>query len=250
MSMEQSRPSSSNIFPEFRLAHELLDGLEGLEIGPTSHNPFRLKTRNVGLTADRDPDDYEFFKQSQLEMCGSFATIDISADAADIPVPENSTDFVLHSHVWEHLPNPLVALDDWVRITRFGGYLFVIVPKRDTAASDKDRPVTSAPSLVQLYERKRRGETFPPGERGRGRGHYTVFSPGLLREIGDWFNQSHSWAGLDEVAFQETDAKVGNGHTIVWQVKKYSALSSFGSACLRSVKAVLSGRRTSDRRGF
>jgi len=101
--MEKSRPSSSTIFPESRLAHELLDGLEGLEIGPASHNPFGLKTRNVGLTADRDPDDYEFFKQSQLERCGSFATIDISADAANIPVPNDSTDFVLHSHVWEHL---------------------------------------------------------------------------------------------------------------------------------------------------
>ena len=91
MPMEKSRPSSSNIFPESRLAHELLDRLEGLEIGPASHNPFGLKTRNVGLTADRDPDDYEFFKQSQLEMCGSFAAIDISADAADIPVPDDRT---------------------------------------------------------------------------------------------------------------------------------------------------------------
>jgi SAM-dependent methyltransferase len=249
MPMEKSRPSSSNIFPESRLAHELLDGLEGLEIGPASHNPFGLKTRNVGLTADRDPDDYEFFKQSQLEMCGSFATIDISADATNIPVPDDSTDFVLHSHVWEHLPNPLIALDEWVRITRPGGYLFVIVPKRDAAASDKDRPVTSLPSLVQLYEKKRRGETFPPEERGRGRGHYTVFSPGLLREIGGWFNQSHSRAGLYEVAFQETDDKVGNGHTIVWQVKKYSVISGFGRACFRQAKALLSGRRTSDRRG-
>src|SRR5438874_3078898 len=100
-------------------------------------------------------------------MCGSFATIDISADAASIPVPDDSTDFVLHSHVWEHLPNPFIALDEWVRITRACGYLFVIVPKRDAAASDKDLPVTSLPSLVQFYEKKRRGETFPPEERGR-----------------------------------------------------------------------------------
>ncbi len=231
------------------LAHQLLDGLDGLEIGPAAHNPFGLNTRNVGLAADRDSFDYEFFKQSQLEMCGSFAAIDISADAADIPVPNDSTDFVLHSHVWEHLPNPLIALDEWVRITRSVGYLFVIVPKRDAAASDKDRPVTSLSSLVQLYEKKRRGETFPPEERGKGRGHYTVFSPDLIREIGDWFNQSHSRARLDEVAFQETDDKVGNGHTIVWQVKKYSALAGFGRACFRQVKALRSGRRLSARRG-
>jgi len=167
-----------------------------------------------------------FFKQSQLEMCGSFPTIDVSADAANIPVPDDSTDFVLHFHVWEHLLNPFIALDEWVRITRSGGYLFVIVPKRDAAASDKDRPLTSLPSLVQLYEKKQRGETFPPEERGRGRGHYTVFSPGLLGEIGSWFNQSHSRARLDEVAFQETDGKVGNGHTIVWHVRE--VFRSFG----------------------
>src|SRR4029077_2495914 len=99
MPNKESYPSSPTIFPESRLAHEVLDGLEGLEIGPASHNPFGLKTRNAGLHSDRDPDDYEFFKQSRLEMCGSFATIDISADAANIPVPDDSTDFVLHSHV-------------------------------------------------------------------------------------------------------------------------------------------------------
>ena len=93
MPTEESHPSSPTIFPESRLAHLLLDGLEGLEIGPAAHNPFGLKTRNVGLAADRDPFDYEFFKQSQLEMCGSFAAIDISADAADIPVPDDSTRF-------------------------------------------------------------------------------------------------------------------------------------------------------------
>ena len=243
MPTEESHPSSSTIFPESRLAHKLLDRLEGLEIGPAAHNPFGLKTRNVGLAADRDPFDYEFFKQSQLEMCGSFAAIDISADAADIPVPDDSTDFVLHSHVWEHLPNPLIALDEWVRIIRSGGYLFVIVPKRDAATADKDRPVTSLPSLVQLFEKKRRGETFPPEERGKGRGHYTVFSPSLLREIGHWFNQSHVRARLDEIAFQETDDKVGNGHTIVWQVRKYSAAFGFIWALLRRLLVLFSGKK-------
>lgn len=52
------------IFPESKLAHEILDGLDGLEIGPAAHNPFGLRTRNVGLSPERDPIDYEFFKQS------------------------------------------------------------------------------------------------------------------------------------------------------------------------------------------
>jgi len=243
MSNEKSSPSSQTIFPESNLAHKLLDGLEGLEIGPATHNPFGLKTRNVGLAADRDSVDYEFYKQSQLEMCGTFAAIDISADAASIPVADDETDFVLHSHVWEHLPNPLVALEEWVRITKSGGYIFVIVPKRDAAASDKDRPLTPLSSLIELYQRKRRGEPIPVQEQGSGRGHYTVFSPGLLRDIGNWFNRSQSRVCLEEAAFQETDDKVGNGHTIVWQVKKYSAPIGFGRACWQRLQSAISRKR-------
>ena len=189
------------------------------------------------------PSTTNFSNNRSWKCAGASPAIDISADAADIPVPDDSTDFVLHSHVWEHLPNPLIALDEWVRITRSGGYLFVIVPKRDAAASDKDRPVTSLPSLVQLFEKKRRGETFPPEERGMGRGHYTVFSPSLLREIGHWFNQSHARARLDEIAFQETDDKVGNGHTIVWQVRKYSAAFGFIRAVFGRFLALFLGKK-------
>lgn len=217
MSPEESH-TSPTIFPESKLAHEFLDGLEGLEIGPASHNPFGLKTRNVGLTADRDSVDYEFYKQSQVEMCGSFAPIDIAADAAQIPVDESSTDFVLHSHVWEHLPNPLLALVEWVRITRPGGYIFAIVPKRDAAPTDINRPLSTIDSLVH--------NPATAVEQGMSRGHYTVFSPGLLREMARWFNHSQSRVCLKEVAFQESDDKVGNGHTIVWQVWKYSVLAS------------------------
>lgn len=219
MSTENAHPSPRTIFPESKLAHQFLNGLEGLEIGPASHNPFGLKTRNVGLTADKDAVDYEFYKQSQVEMCGSFAPIDISADAAAIPLPDSSTDFVLHSHVWEHLPNPLRALEEWVRLTRPGGYIFAIVPKRNAAPTDVERPLTTIDSLVRNPDAS--------AERGMSRGHYTVFSPGLLREIAQWFNRSHRRVQLEEVAFQETDDKVGNGHAIVWQVRKFSALAGF-----------------------
>ena len=74
--------------------------------------------------------------------------------------------------------------------------------------------------LLTHYRRK--GE--PPIKReGSSQGHYTVFSPKLLRDIATWFNSSNFWRRLDEIAYQETDDKVGNGHTIVWQVRKYSS---------------------------
>ncbi len=223
------------IFRESQLAHQLLDELEGLEIGPAAHNPFGLRTRNVGLSPEHDPIDHDFFRQSQLENCGQVAPIHIAADAADIPLPNDSTDFVLHSHVWEHLLDPLRALEEWVRVTRPGGYIFVIVPKHDAADSDRGRPVSSLSSLVAHYEQSRRTpkDAKPPGS---SRGHHTVFSLELLREIGRWFNRSHFQARLEEVAAAETDDKVGNGHTIVWRVDK----SGFLRASLRRFATLLS----------
>ena len=74
---------------------------------------------------------------------------------------------------------------------------------------------------------------------GSGRGHYTVFSPGLFRDIGHWFNRSHLRARLEEVAFKETDDKVGNGHTVVWQVKKFRGPFGFAAAFFHRIKLLL-----------
>ena len=224
------------VFQESALAHQILDGLEGLEIGPAAHNPFGLRTRNVGLSAEQDPIDHEFFKRSQLEHCGQIAPIHIAADAADIPLAESSTDFVLHSHVWEHLPQPLLALEEWVRVTRSGGYIFAIVPKRDAAVTDIDRPVTTLEMLVKAYDRNAKRADWTRTAPGGSRGHYTVFSLGLLHAIGHWYNASHLRARLDEVAVQETDDKVGNGHTIVWQIKKFRGPIGLILAALSRIK--------------
>lgn len=40
-------------------------------------------------------------------------------------------DFVYASHVLEHISNPVLALKNWWRILRPGGYLIVFVPHRD-----------------------------------------------------------------------------------------------------------------------
>jgi SAM-dependent methyltransferase len=204
-------------FKESALAHHFLDGLSGLEIGAAAHNTFGLRTQNVGITAAMDAEDYEFYKAAQISYCGTYAEIDIPGLADDIPVPESSQDFVLHSHVWEHLPNPLGALEEWVRVVRSGGYIFAIVPKRNSEPSDVDRPITTLEEHIRNYDLR---STHP--ERGLRDGtlglHYSLFTPETLRQIGAWFNAHHPAVQLSEVAFMETDDKVGNGHLIVWQV--------------------------------
>lgn len=65
------------------------------------------------------------------------------SDAVDLScVASGSYDFLLASHVLEHIANPLRALHEWKRILTPGGFLVVVVPdKRETF--DKLRPVTS-----------------------------------------------------------------------------------------------------------
>ena len=232
MSTESQIQSKGITFRESVLAHKLLDGLAGLEIGPAAHNPFGLNTRAVGLTRENDAHDFDYYERMQLEMCGRVARIDIPGDAAAIPVPDASVDFVLHSHVWEHLPNPLMALDEWVRVVKPGGFIFAIVPKRDADPLDKDRPLTLVQELVRHYQQRSTYEDRIAEMNGPARAHYTVFSPDLLRDIGDWFNRSHFRSQLEEVAFQETDDKVGNGHTIVWQVRKFEGIAGVANAVL------------------
>jgi SAM-dependent methyltransferase len=217
--------TSTGISPESQLAHSLLDGLRGIEIGPAAHNPFGLQTISVGLSKQLNPVDYEIFAREQLNRCGKVAEIDISADASSLPVPDNSTDFVIHSHVWEHLSDSLGALEEWVRVVRPGGCVFVIVPKRDALPSDKERPVTSIEELILRHNSPSETKPIRPATV-----HQTVFSPELLFQIEEWFNRTRSDVVLVRLAFQETDDKVGNGHTIVWRVnKKFSSNLSYAA---------------------
>lgn len=202
--------------PESPLAHRLLDGLAGLEIGAAAHNSFGLNTKNVGLTAEMDYYDFELHRAHQIATCGTWTPIDIPGYASAIPVPDASHDFVLHSHVWEHLPDPLGALLEWVRVVRHGGYIFGIVPKRDTLPSDVGRPVTPIKEHICHYLQRSTFQT-----RGTPvRGHFSVFDPDSLLDIELWFNLTHNQTQLSRVAFLETDDKVGNGHCIVWRVIK------------------------------
>ena len=53
----------------------------------------------------------------------------------------------------------------------------------------------------------------------------------------------HARARLDEIAFQETDDKVANGHTIVWQVRKYSAAFGFIRAIFGRLLVLFLGKK-------
>jgi SAM-dependent methyltransferase len=69
------------------------------------------------------------------------------ADAGELAgLPDGAYDVVLHSHVIEHLANPLRALARWREVLRPGGHLVMVVPHKD-GTFDHRRPVTSLAHL-------------------------------------------------------------------------------------------------------
>ena len=46
-------------------------------------------------------------------------------------VEDHTYDFVVSSHCLEHMRDPYQAFDNWLRITRAGGYLIITVPDED-----------------------------------------------------------------------------------------------------------------------
>jgi SAM-dependent methyltransferase len=128
-----------------KMAHRWLDGLKGVEIGGASFTNFNLDTRNV----DRDPTG--FYRRGQDELVGWHIPIDIFASGDALPLEDDAVDFVLASHVIEHMPNPIGALREWRRVAR--RYVFLLVPHRDRTF-DRDRELTP---IEELLERDRSG---------------------------------------------------------------------------------------------
>ncbi|MGH7391729.1 MAG: methyltransferase domain-containing protein [Candidatus Rokuibacteriota bacterium] len=133
--------------PEDALAHALLDGRRGLEIGAAAHNPFGLDTRNVAV-----PGDWEFYAKSQADLGVEAARVDIWASGDNIPVRARSQDFVISSHVVEHLPDLVGAFVEWDRVVRDGGHVYMIVPVKGALPDDGPRPLTPLDHFVDDWE--------------------------------------------------------------------------------------------------
>lgn len=208
-------------FKESFTAHKYLDGLKGLEIGGSAHNPFGLDSLNVDFTDDMDT----VFKNAEEKMCGEKLKVDIVAEGNSIPVKDESYDFIISSHVIEHIFDPISALKEWYRIIRPGGYIFTIAPITSYVPGEI-RPTTTLGELIDRHEgkitengilKKVISDNGPLGSTiiegilyDTKHGHWTVFDTDLFEEI-------CSYLGYSIIEIQEKDDKVGNGFTILIQ---------------------------------
>ena len=194
-------------FPESKLAHKLLDDLVGIEIGGSAHNAFNLpRCKNVDYTDDMET----VFKISEQKLCGEKMAVDIVANGDDLPLEDESIDYVVSSHVIEHFFDPIAALQEWFRVIRPGGYIFIIAPK-SRALPQETRPCTSLQEMIDRHEGRMKPEDVDMTLDGQtDHGHWSVWDLQDFLPIIEWLN----WTVLHAL---ETDDKVGNGFCVVIQ---------------------------------
>lgn len=185
-------------FKESQLAHQFLDGLRGIEIGASIHNPFGLKTLNVDYTDDINT----AFKQDEIRQFGECQKVDMVSAGDALPFLDNTWDFVISSHVIEHFYDPVKAVKEWLRVVKPGGFVYIIAPHKERTF-DKDRPRTTLEEIVHNHD-------FPNPPVPDHHGHYSVW---ITQDFVDMCNY-YQWP---VVATQDVDDKVGNGFTIVIQ---------------------------------
>lgn len=131
------------IHRESAFVRQHLDGLKGIEIGASAHNDFGVDAINV------DRYDSVETKYKQEDLCGRKRLVDVVAAGDDLPFDDDSVDFVLASHVVEHFPDPIRALEEWIRVARHK--VVVVVPHRDRTF-DREQNLTSIDEFVRRHE--------------------------------------------------------------------------------------------------
>ena len=125
---------------EEKVAQWIGPGKTGAEIGPGASPVPGLEPRPIYV---------DCFK--------SFGAAPNLADyyghAGALPFHDHSLDYVVASHVLEHVANPIAALAEWHRVIRPGGLIYLVVPDR-RRTWDHPRALTPVTHLLDDFIRR------------------------------------------------------------------------------------------------
>lgn len=181
-------------FKPSALANHYLKGKKGIEIGGSYHNQFYLDTLNVNYTNEET-----LYTKEEIKNTKEILKVDIVAQGDALPFEDNTWDFVINSHVLEHFFDPIKTINEWMRVIKPNGYLFMIIPHKERTF-DKDKERTTLKELIDRHN----GTIKDPHVDA----HHSIWITGDVLELCKYMN-------LNVVDYQDKDDKVGNGFTIV-----------------------------------
>lgn len=121
----------------------------GLEIGAL-HNPLAVPPSAKVRYVDRMSTPNLRRQYPELAR-RALVEVDIVDDGERLGTVADATqDFVVANQVLEHCENPLFTLEQWLRVLKHGGVLFLSLPDK-RFSFDADRPVTTIEHLLRDY---------------------------------------------------------------------------------------------------
>ncbi len=150
------------------LKHVTKDGI-GIEIGPwfaplapkrdgyncKSFDVFDTETLRASAKGDANVPESSVGMIESVDLLGSSNEIEqIVAEHYSL----GTFDYIISSHNFEHIPNPIKFLQGCQRVLKPGGYLSMAVPNK-TTCFDYFRPVTTLGAWLDAYHEDRRKPT-------------------------------------------------------------------------------------------
>jgi len=95
-----------------------------LGAGTMAHFPTVAHGFDKYIASDHDPKVIKWLKSKEWDSRVEIALL----SGGVLPFEDNSMDRVIATHVLEHVKDPVSALEEWVRVTRPGGVISLILP--------------------------------------------------------------------------------------------------------------------------
>jgi len=152
------RPSPA--LPEFRRCQRLFRNKYGLEIGGPSAifqadnllPVYSLASRVDGCNFSTSTVWDGSIQEGMHYIAGENLGYQFIAEATNLHmIAFGKYDFVLASHCFEHMANPLCAFQEWLRVLKKNGVIFLVLPDKNETF-DHRRPVTTFSHLLRDLE--------------------------------------------------------------------------------------------------
>ena len=150
----------------------------GVEIGGASHSVFKFRAINVDISSHDKIEDC--YTKEQLDKGNGIKKVDIIASGDNIPLADNSVDFVFSCHVLEHFYDPVAAINEWLRIVKPNKYVVCLIPHKDRTF-DKNRDCTTIEEFVNRHNSYDKTLRYPDA-------HYSVWSTETFLEFAKYFD--------------------------------------------------------------